>query len=282
MSGSVPPSVRPDHAAIDGTLRVLARVEALPVGATGVLRFADAGTILVESRLVCWAVATRMRQRLTDLLRHQRSPPLDRAFLEATVRRCRESGTPLGQALLSSGQITEAGLRTALFRQTVQAITQIGSEAPLAAPEFTPHASHAYDARFLFETADIFAALAAREDRALAAAGKAHLEQILAPGTTGVCAEERTGGLVAVVHPARMRVETLSEASTWSRGLFAVVSTLRPDCTLAVGTWRGIERAPSVVTWRAMGLHFTALTDSRAAATVLACRIAASTRRCAT
>jgi len=262
------------------TLRVLTFVDDLSPDATGVLRFGDAGTILVESRLICWAVAGGMEQRLTDLLRHQRNPPLDRGFLEVTVRDCRASGAPLGQALLASGQITEQGLRTALFRQAVQAIAHIARDAEDAPPEFVRRESSRYDARFSFSSAEIYAALGARHDRALAAVARRHLDGVLVPGTTGVASlacDPRT--VISAVNGARLRLEALCEACAWSAGLLSVVGEVRPGAALAMATWyAGEPRLPaaSVVAWRTNGLQLTAIADTRASAAVLAQRVLAS------
>lgn len=283
----IPESIYPDPELLDGAVAVLSRIESMPEGATGVLRF-PTGSVLLESGRVCWAVASTMEQRLTDLLRHQRSPPLDRRFLEEVIADCQRDKRPLGEALLASGEISESGLRTALFRQSVEAIAHIARTSDRGA-EFVPHQGSAYDARFRFCTAEIFAALGARRDRALAAAGRRHLETIVGPGTPALAfaRDENSAGhaLIAVVHGQACRVEELRDACLWTAGLFDVVALFEPQAFLATSTWGGggarRDTTCSAVVWRSLGLYFTALCTGSAAAAVLTSRIAQREREAA-
>jgi hypothetical protein len=272
----IPPSIAPDPVLLRGAVSVLARIEGLPLEAAGVLRFGRSGTVLVEERSVCWATATGMEQRLGELLRHQRNPPLDRRFLESVVDQCKSSGIPLGEALLRSGEITPAGLRSAIFRQAVEAIAHIAREHP-GPPEFTPRSRSTYDARFKFAPAEIFAALGARRDHAQATVARRHLESIVTPGTAGVAflrnGDECVPEVVAVAHAAGARVETLWESSAWALDLFELVQSVDPTAFLAAGTWRGSQASASAVAWRLPPLYFAALCPSRAAAAVLLGRV---------
>lgn len=282
----IPESIFPDPDLLEGALAVLGRIESMPEGATGVLRF-PTGSVLLESGSVCWAVASTMEQRLTDLLRHQRSPPLDRRFLEELLANCQRDKRPLGEALLASGEISESGLRTALFRQSVEAIAHIARTGDRGA-EFVPHLGSAYDARFRFCTAEIFAALGARRDRALAAAARRQLETTVAAETTALAfaRDASSLALVAVVHGQSCRVEELRDACLWTAGLFDVVELIEPQAFLATGSWGGGSTRRdttvcSVVVWRSLGLYFAALCTGSAAAAVLTSRIAQREREAA-
>ncbi len=278
----IPPSIAPDPMLLRGAVGVLARIEGLPLDASGVLRYGSSGAILVERRSVCWATATGMENRFAELLRHQRNPPLDRRFLEGVIERCRASGTPLGEGLLESGEITEPGLRSAIFRQSVESIAHIAREHA-GPPDFVARAAPTYAARFKFSPVEIFAALGARRDHVQATVARQHLESIVAPGTAAAAFlrsdETAAPEVVAVIHGSDATVETLWESSAWTLNLFEVVSAVDPTAFLAMGTWRGRERAASAVAWRIAPLYFVALCPHRAAAAVLVGRLAEHERK---
>ena len=79
--------------------------------------------------------------------------------------------------------------------------------------------------------------------------------------------------------PEDARVETLWESSEWALDLFEVVSAADPSAFLAMGTWRGRDRAAAAVAWRVGSLHYVALCASRAAAAVLVGRLAEQRRK---
>ena len=273
----VPESIAADPILLKGAIGILSYIDDLPSDAAGVLRFGDVGAVLVESSPVCWATAVGMEQRFAELLRHQRNPPLDRGFLEQVIQRCRASGSSLGDALLGSGEITEPGLRAAIFRQSVESIAHIARQSS-APPEFIPRPGSSFAARFRFSTVEILAALGARRDHALAALARQHLSRVVMP-ETAVAAflrdeHSRAPDVIAAVDAGLSRIDTLCEAGAWALDLFDLVSAADPSTFLAAGTWRGRGRTACVVTWRVAPITFVALTSSRAAAAVLVGRIA--------
>jgi len=145
--------------------RLLAYIDDLPAGATGALHFGDQGVILLESRKVCWAVARSMRIRLTDILRNQSTPPLPRERVEQIYRRCKESGTPIGEALVASGLATEAGLRAALFKHNGEAIVAL-AQSGIVPDAFVPHLKTGYDPKFSFTSCEVLAMLGSFDDLA--------------------------------------------------------------------------------------------------------------------
>jgi hypothetical protein len=268
---SLPPSIPADASAVLGAARLLAHVESLPHDATGMLECGSEGMLLIEQRSICWAVASGMRKRLSTLLRTQRSPPLDSSYIEELLRECRERGTPLGEALLSTGHISEEGLRTALYHHIAEAVGRIG-KAGTCAYRFVPHASASYAARFSFSTAEVLAALGGSRDRAQAAAAKRALRTSLIPGSRGLAFVRDDSGPIAIAvegTPA-LRVPEILDMCSWACSLFDVSTIFDSEVRVATGT--SLERN-AVVTWRSGETQFVALCENRAASALLVSRL---------
>lgn len=265
---SLPP---PDASVLLGAADLLASIESLAHDAVGVLQYGQSGTVLVESRAICWAYAPGMKRRLSTLLRQQRSPPLEASYIEQMLDECRRSGTPLGEALLASGQVSQEGLRMALFSHVVEAVARI-SQSGADCVGFTPHYSPSYDPRFVFTTAEILAALGARRDRAQAAAAKRGLRTTLVPGTRGLAFVRDGIGPVAIAvegAPA-LRVPEILDMCSWAASLFDVTTVFDDDVRLATGSG---AHSNAVVTWKTGDTQFVAICESRAASALLIARI---------
>ena len=52
---------------------------------------------------MCWAAASNMEHRLTDILRHESDPPLPVATFEAIYEECYRDHIPLGETLVERG-----------------------------------------------------------------------------------------------------------------------------------------------------------------------------------
>jgi hypothetical protein len=119
---------------IGTVIELLERVEELPDGATGTLVIGGGGSpggaILVDDRRVCWVAAQGLGRRLSDLLRAQAVRAIGTEELEAIVAACRESGEPLGQALLARGLITEPALVRALKRHSTESLIAVARGSP--------------------------------------------------------------------------------------------------------------------------------------------------------
>ncbi|MCB9594777.1 MAG: hypothetical protein H6719_18800 [Sandaracinaceae bacterium] len=270
---TIPPSIPADAALLHGAVELLGTIEELPSDATGVLGFGSYGKVLVESRSICWAVALGMEQRLTELLRHQRNPPLPREFVDDLFRECKRTGRHLGETLLASGEISEAGLRTALFRHTTEAIAHI-ARSGAKCEGFVPHAQAGYDARFVFTPPEVLASIGGRCDRALAAAARVHLDVRLVPDSQGLAfirdARMSTPVIVAVGAQTDLRVAHLLDLASWASSLFDVADLFDPGVRFVTGTWRSSN---AVVAWRDGETYYAARCASRAAATILAARL---------
>ena len=268
---TLPPSIPATIGALDAVAIVLNHVDELAPDATGALQFGASGTILVQLGHVGWAVAPPMEQRLTQLLRLQHSPPLDARAIEDVLAECRRQGVSLGEGLLSSGVVSEEGLRTALFRHSTEAITHI-AEAGALCDGFVRHAGAGYDPRFVFSTAEILASLGALRNRALAAAASRHLREVLvadARGLAFIC--EPTGPVLCCVQarPA-VRVSEILDLSAWASGLFDVAQAFDSGVQIAVGS-SGPNDA--VVCWRTIDALYAAVCANHATSALTMSRL---------
>jgi hypothetical protein len=264
---------------IAAVLRLLELIDDLPRGTTGALHFGDEGMILVESKKICWAVARGMRLRLTEILRRQTTPPLTREAVEEIYRACKNSGSPIGEALVKSGMVSEAGLRAALFKHNGEAIVTLAQNGAL--PErFVNHSKTGYDPKFAFSPCEVLAMLGARDDPARAAAAQIELSGTLVQDSVGaafVRSSASSGPLVIAVDPAcGLAVDDLLQACSWVSGLFDVARTFDPDVFAARAALG--ERA-MLVTWRSKEVEYVGLCASRPAAARLMSRLSERSTR---
>lgn len=267
-----------DAASIQLVSELLQHVESLPTTATGVLSFGDDGVILLQNRRICWAVAANMQKRLTDLLCQQKNPPLERAAMEALFRQCKEGGKPIGEALVSSGLLSEAQLRSALAFHSGEAIARI-ARARRRPTGFLPHTKTGYDARFVFQSVELLASLAASREPEMTRKAAEMLKQTLVPGATGFAfTRDQELGLpvVLAVDPAcDLRVREVLEIGSWSGRLFDVTTYFDPGTTVASATWCS---RTSVVTWRDGCVSYAAVCAGRPASTLLVSQLARRAR----
>lgn len=143
----------------DIALRVLSRVEALADDATGALVFGQgssmSGVVLVESGRVCWAAATGLRQRLTDLLREACEPRPTEVELETLFLECRERHQPIGEALVARGVLAPEALRSALLHHSAESLS---ASACWSGPHrFVAHRARGYHSAFTFLPVELLA-----------------------------------------------------------------------------------------------------------------------------
>lgn len=272
-SSRVLPSIPASPGLIASVLRLLAFVDDLPRGATGMLKFGEIGLILLESRKICWAVSRSMRLRLTDILRNQSTPPLPREAVEEIYRRCKGDGKPIGEALVMSGLVTEAGLRVALFKHNGEAIAHLAGSG-MAPDAFVSHTRTGYDPKFSFSPCEVLAMLGSLDDPARALAAQIELGNTLVPDSFGaafVRSDTASGALVIAVDRAcDLPVGDLVEVCNWTAGLFDVAHTFDPEASLARATWGGHL---ALVAWRSKDVVYVGLCASRAAAARLVGRL---------
>ncbi len=263
----------PDAATIDATVELLEHIEGLPHGTTGVLAYGEDGVILLQNRRVCWAVAADMQRRLTDILCQQKEPPLARQEMEALFRCCKQNGTPIGEALVSSGLLSTGDLRSALTRHTGEAVGRI-ARLRTRPTEFTPHVKRGYDARFVFSAVELLSSLAAPRSR-ISEQARLHLGAILVPNASGVAfvrdAELRAPLVVAVDAACELLVSDVREMGSWSHQLFDVTSYFDQTTSIVSASWSG---AVSIVTWRQREVWYVAICRTRLASTLLLSQLA--------
>jgi hypothetical protein len=259
---------------VTSVLRLLTFVDELPPGATGVLKFGAHGVILVESRKICWAMTRSMRFTLTDILRHQSTPPVPREAVEEVYRRCQRTGKPVGEALLEGGLVTAPGLKAAVLRHTGEALATLAQTATL--PDgFVNHPRAGYDPKFSFTACELLAMFGARDDPARAAAAQGELGASLVHGSVGAAFIRSNEGagtqLIAVDPGCDLPVTDLSDVCNWVSGLFDVASTFDSETHAARATWGDNM---SLVSWRAKEVGYVGVCSSRAAAACLLSNIA--------
>jgi hypothetical protein len=144
---------------------VLSAVDDCPASESGALVIDDGGgdargTVLVETRRVCWAAAPGRGARLRDLLRRHAERALDDAELDAAFARAREEQRPISELLTERSLVSDDGLRAALKQHTVESlIAQCdGSHRPTT---WVPHRQRGYRARFTFPPSELLAAVGA-------------------------------------------------------------------------------------------------------------------------
>lgn len=139
-------------------LRLLSAIDRLPDGATGALVFtakaAPQGTVLIEDNRVCWAAASNMENRLTDILRHQNDPVLPVDVFEELYEECYRDKIPLGETLVERGLVTTEGLWKGLRQHTAEAIAVLAT-AEMVAPVWASNQKRRYDAQYTFSTAEL-------------------------------------------------------------------------------------------------------------------------------
>lgn len=279
MTGAAVPSSRmlssipANPGLVAAVSRLLAYIDDLPPGATGALHFSEHGVILVESRKICWAVSRSSRIRLTDILRNQSTPPVSRERVEEIYRGCRESGQPIGEALVASGLASEAGLKAALFKHNSEAIAALARTG--AAPDqFVRHTKTGYDPKYAFSACEMLAMLGAFDDPARAAAAQHELASVLVPESVGaafVRSSAASGALlIAVDRGCDFAVADLTEVCNWVSGLFDVARTCDQEVFAARASW---GTNCGLVTWRLKDVGYVGLCASRAAAARLVSRL---------
>jgi hypothetical protein len=244
-------------------LDVLEQVEALPEGSTGGLVFGAHGTVLVEEGRVCWATATGMRTRLTDLICGQSKEPVERSLVEAVYRRCQQTRTPLGEALVASRLVTPEGLHGALLQHTSEALMQIGASRSSAA--WVPHRAARYDARYTFSPAELLVRSGAMAHPELATAAGAQLAHALAIEGAGVAFGRPPGWAVpmpvAEVRTAQLSLSELRALGRWAVDTLDICSAVAPGAL--VGATR--EDGQAIVAWPSGPSVLVALCDGPSA-----------------
>ena len=250
------------------TVRLLRGIERLPEGATGAFIFGDkkepTGSVLVENGRICWAAASGMKLRLTDILVAQARPPLSKDVIEDVYERCRRDGIPLGAGLVAQGVVTPRGLRQALLVHSGDAIALLSealSREGKVSPAWIANRASRYDAQFTFTSAEILVAVGSRTSKEQAGNAQDVLEHALQDGGAGVAflTEQRHELPICEVRGEEVGVEGLVDLSRWARAALERCSQFS-SCDVVAMT--SASRAGSL-TWSSEGVVYAALCEDR-------------------
>ncbi len=254
---------------VNAAVRLLDEVEQLPTDATGALLIAApggvAGSVFVENGKVCWAVATGMRRRLTDLLRHQTDPPLGADAIEEVYRACMQGGGKLGEELVRRGVVSTDGLRRALRQHTSEAMMLLSRMRDEHRPgSWVAHRQRNYNARYTFLPSEILVGIARLRTRPSGVDLFAHLDAILDGGGAGAVFV-RAAGLalplpVATYNEHSLGVRLVVELGRWAMGSLDLASAICPGRRLVIASAPG---GASFMAWEHGDLVFVALCPER-------------------
>jgi len=216
-------------------LQVLAAVDDLPTAATGALRVAAGGvamgSVLVEEGRVCWAAAEGWSRRLTDILRHQTEPPLERARVEEVYARCRRDRLPLGEQLVASGVVTPDGLRRALRQHTAEALVWM-TRTGAAETDWLPSEHRRYDARFSFGTGELLGTIGVILSPDAAGDARRQLDDVVSGGARGLAFVRGGAALpvpVLVTEPEGLTATSVLDVGRWAVSCLDLAAAVQPD-----------------------------------------------------
>jgi hypothetical protein len=141
---------------IESVAEVCDFVDGLDGSAVGELVIADAnavGVVFVEKARICWAAATGLGRRLTELLVARAA--VDEETMESLYRTCKAERVPLGEYLVGRGIVGPADLRAALAQHTVESLRRLAGPGQRAG--WCPKERGGYSPRFTFGTAELLA-----------------------------------------------------------------------------------------------------------------------------
>ena len=245
-------------------LPLLERIERLPDDATGALMLGTGaesqGIVLLERGRICWAVASDMKRRLVDLLRHQAEPALSKASIESVYADCRSLNRPLGECLVESGLITDRGLWRALRQHNAEAIAVIAAKLVPGEFEFQHHKHQRYDARFTYSTTEVLVTLGALGDQETATLARIELRRCVPEGGRGAAyTRDREGaGIIPIgeVGTADVSSEAFMDMGAWARSTLDVAAAVTSEVRAVTGT---SPEGQSIVAWSESGIIYMVL-----------------------
>lgn len=203
-------------------VRLLKGIDRLPDGATGALVFTSKdspqGTVLVEDNRVCWAAASNMEHRLTDILRHESDPPLPSETFEKIYEECYRDHIPLGETLVERGMVTPEGLWHGLLMHTAEAICVLASGSSLS-PVWATNRQKRYDAQYTFSTSEVLSCAGSFGFEDEATEAQQTLQEITPREAVGLAYLADTSHELPLAHVAAedWDCEELVELGKWAR-----------------------------------------------------------------
>lgn len=241
-------------------LPLLERIEELPPDAAGAYvlegRQGALGWVLVQGGRVCWAVSSRMRGRLTDLLVEQSGGQVVAQQFERCYQTCRELGTPLGETLVRHGLVEPEGLHAALFRHGCEALLACARSRSRRWSWRTLQ-SASYDPRFTFTPAELYIGLSASQHPELARSSAGVLWRTVPDGAAGLayCREHAMHPIACTGTTAG--VQGLRELGNWLAGVTDVAQALTASAELTLRD----EAYRALFAWRAQQLVYLVACD---------------------
>jgi hypothetical protein len=206
-----------------------------------------------------------MKQRLTDILRHEADPPVPESALDAIYQRCRSTKQPLGEALVSSGLVTEGGLRRALRQHNAESLALISMGGVTLEGARWSERKARYDARFTFGPAELLVALCALHQTQLAGQARQWLLQVLGGGGLGIaytrCIDCSVALPLAQVGAEHLSIGDFIDMGERAERAMTVANQLAGGTTFATTGPDG----SSFVAWQQKDLLYALLCQSRGA-----------------
>ncbi|MGH9324572.1 MAG: hypothetical protein ACRD3V_32395 [Vicinamibacteria bacterium] len=139
----------------------------------------------MEDRRVCWASASEMENRLTDILRGECEWPTTAETFERVYQECYLLKKPLGETLVARGLVTGHGLRCALRDHTAEAIARLAAASELDLT-WAPKSAQPYDARFTFGTPELLCWIGSMGSRSIANEADRKLREVTPEHSVGI------------------------------------------------------------------------------------------------
>lgn len=249
------------------------------------------GSVLVETRRVCWAAAPGRSARLRELLRRHAERELQDAELEDVFARCRDEHRSLSELLTEQFLVSDHGLRAALKQHTVETLIAQCDGTPQPAT-WIPHRHRGYHARFTFPPIELLAAAGAELYPYEAEGAGPSLEVVLPVARIGgsfAIGDDDAPVAVCIGGRAVLSVRELLELGEWSAAALAACHGFSPavmaraiaDMTgpAALG-WRSARRLVHVAVIDDPGAlaNAVAVLAQRGLPAVLSCRVPISRR----
>jgi hypothetical protein len=259
--------------AVTSALDVCTFVEELDSSDVGELQLEGAagpsGTVFIEGRRICWAMARGLARRLTQLLVAHTTAPA--AAVEEVVLECVADGSPLGEQLLAAGLVTAPQLRSTLLQHAAESLA-VACLGP-AWGVWQPRRQRGYASRFTFTTAEMLTTTVAGEEPAAADAARRLIERALGDDDCGVAFVRRGGHggplPLALTGAWPTDTRTLLRVGRWAASALDVAAVAGEEPTIATS-----RRGAYLVAWPASSLVLVAMTSELGSARILTRRLA--------
>jgi hypothetical protein len=209
-------------------LSTLSECEEIPADACGLISFGTppgGGGIFVEKGRICWAAASGLRRRLSDLLREQAT--LRDVDMEALYARCRAEGKPLGLLLLEEKLIALPDLEAALRRHSAESLVEL-CHAGLPTRWVQRSSGRGYEPRLTYRPIEVLFDIVRLFDGPTQEAAAAELGALAGPEGRGAAflLDEESETLVPIAELGAMTVRSARALGRWATSITAATREL--------------------------------------------------------